>query len=180
MSGMKTRGTMGVLIANVRSVLNSALATVVALLSSVWSHYFGPGYTVQESPLVNLSLWIPAAMLGVGVLLAGVFPFELTLLGAIFVFLAFTACHLVLWVLGAFYRNGILSSVWKALIFVGVLIGAVIVGGFLLFGWVIPAAFLFWFGSVYVPTALMPPFVIGVLALCFAWYAKGMGMIEGV
>lgn len=153
------------------------------IASPVRDHYFTEGATYKESPVTTAGL--------IGVFLGAALAFFTmafdTIAGLLFFggFAWFAACfvlHVVLWILGNFYRHGILSSLAKGAFFTVVVVAGLAVIAVFLFGWVVPVML---FGTVYgvfVPepfqSILLPFAMILMLGTAFAWYSKGLNYID--
>lgn len=143
----------------------------------IFTHYFThKGDVTKESPLIVGSILIPAALLVVGFFISGATPSYATILaGAAFVtFIALTILHFALWIIGSIYRDGFLSSVRTAGVFIGASIALIVIGGFLLYGWFIPLALALPFLAQHTPPVLIPFLIVGVIAVALTWYTKGL------
>jgi len=172
-------------------VSNTARTTVVALFtklatvkSDVWTYYFEDSYSIGNDPFTTAGL---VALFGAGFLafltagLSETLAVAFILFGCV-AFMGSVLLHLSLWVLGSFYRHGVLNSIATAVKMTAFIIYGLLAIAFLLYGSIIPA---FGVGVLYaavVPepfaSAFAPVLTICLMAFMVAWFVKGNAYLD--
>ena len=147
------------------------------MIQDIKQHYFGESWCLDESPILNLSLAIPAVILAVGILLSAVVSIVWAVGAAVAVFMVLMAIHFVLWVAGGLYRNGVVGSLRKTGFVLGGLVLFVVTLATVVFGWVFIAPIFLGVIKAYAPPILQPLFGIVVMAGCVYWSYRGFEWI---
>lgn len=166
------------------TVSNRITQTLSRITTNVRRHYFEEGYIPGTTPVAQIGLYFLALF---GVLAFFTFAFDplvhIFFAAAILSFVIGVVAHLTLWVAGIVYRNGFINpAIFTVKLGIGVT-SMCIVGGFLLYGWVIPLVLGIAAYTQLPPFAadVIAPFAIVIaVAFAFAWYSKGMSKIEGI
>lgn len=160
------------------------LDALTAYPERLYEDYFTSGVQAREyrlivDSIVVLVLASAVAFFGYGF---QTIPSAEVFLGGVVGFSVLSGLHVVLFLVGAPARHGAVKAA-KLAVFVPVVFTVLlIVGTVALYGWVVPVAILtYGVNSLSAPySAMVTPFaIVAMFVIAVAWYAKGLGVIDG-